>query len=369
MKKKTVLIVPDSFKGSLSGKEVADAIASGFQADKFEVITLPVSDGGDGALDVLKSPLILNEKQLTTHNAYGITQETKYLYDNSGTAYIAVSGSSGIHNLKGPILNPLVASTYGTGEIIDYIIKSGINTINLFLGGSATIDGGTGLMAALGALFFDENGIVESHTTNPLVRYNNVKPDQAVSRLKNITINLITDVDNPITGELGAARIYGPQKGAGSNEIEIIERKMLLWVKFLEVVSGKKLNQIAGMGAAGGIGLPLMAFSNTNICKGASWFIDKLNINALIDRADVVITGEGSIDEQTFMGKIPGEIVRIASNKNKITIGVCGKYSKNITGFDMLFSIMDMFDVSEEYAIANAKALLTKMAELIARKI
>ena len=369
MKKRTILIVPDSFKGSLSGKDVADAIASGFQADKFEVITLPVSDGGDGALDVLKNTLKLKEKRIKTHNAYGITQDTEYLYDDSGAAYVAVSASSGIHNLKNTILNPLIASTYGTGEVFNYIIESGVNTINLFLGGSATIDGGTGLLAALGALFFDDNKIIESHKTNPLIKYNSVKPARAVNRLKNIRINLITDVDNPVTGKLGAARIYGPQKGAGNEDVDIIERKMVLWVKFLEEVSGKKLNHIAGMGAAGGIGLPLMAFSNANICKGADWFVDKLNINELIERADVVITGEGSIDKQTSMGKIPGEIAKIANNKNKIIIGVCGKSSKSITGFDMLFSLMDEFDVSEKYAMANTKALLTKLAGSIARKI
>jgi len=369
MEKKKVLIVPDSFKGSLSGKEVADTIATGFPDNKFDVTAIPVSDGGDGALDVLKASLKLKEKRITVHNAYGITIETEYLYDNSGSAYIAVSGSSGIQELGNTILNPLIASTYGTGEVIDYVIESGISRINLFLGGSATVDGGTGMLAALGSIFFDGDMILDSYRTNPLVSYSKVKVDRAINRLRNIRFNLITDVDNPATGEYGAANVYGPQKGAGIEEVKTIENKMLLWVKLLEEISVRNLNQIPGMGAAGAIGLPLMAFSNTNIYKGASWFINKLNIVELVARADVVITGEGSIDKQTLMGKIPGEIAKIAGDKNKTVIGVCGKSSGNIAGFDMIYSIMDEFEVSEKYAITHAKNLLAEIARSIALKI
>jgi glycerate kinase len=369
MKKRRVLIVPDSFKGSLSAKEVVDTIAAEFPEDKFDVTAFPVSDGGDGALDVLKNSLRLNEKRITVHNAYGITKDTEYLYDSSGVAYITVSESSGIQGFDNAVLNPLIASTYGTGEVIDHALESDISTINLFLGGSATVDGGTGMLAALGSSFFNGVMKIDSCKTNPLVNYNKVKIDKAIGRLKNININLITDVDNPATGEYGAARVYGPQKGAGKEDIKTIESKMVLWVKLLEEISVKNLNHIPGMGAAGGIGLPLMAFSNTNIYKGASWFISKLNIVELVARADVVITGEGSIDNQTLMGKIPGEIAKLAGNKNKIVIGVCGKSSGNITGFDMLYSLKDIFDVSEKYAITNAKKLLANMAGSIASNI
>ncbi len=369
MKKKRVLIVPDSFKGSLSAKEVADTIAAEFPYDKFDVTAIPVSDGGDGVLDVLKNSFRLNEKRITAHNAYGITKDTEYLYDNSGVAYIAVSGPSGIQGFDNAVLNPLIASTYGTGEVIDHALESGISTINLFLGGSATIDGGTGMLAALGSIFFDGVMKIDSCKTNPLISYSKVKIDKAINRLKNININLITDVDNPATGEYGAARVYGPQKGAGNEDIKTIESKMVLWVNLLEEISVKSLNHIPGMGAAGGIGLPLMAFSNTNIYKGANWFISKLNIVELVARADVVITGEGSIDKQTLMGKIPGEITRLSGDKNKKVIGVCGKSSGNIAGFDMIYSIMDELDVSEKYAITNAKELLTNMAGSIASNI
>ncbi len=369
MKKRTVLIVPDSFKGSLSAKEIADTIAAEFPVDEFDVTAIPVSDGGDGALDVLKTSFKHKEKRLTVHNAYGITKETEYLFDNSGAAYIAVSGSSGIQNLDKSLLNPLIASTYGTGEVIDHAIKSGFSTINLLLGGSATIDGGTGLLAALGALFFNGDKEIDSCRTNPLVSYNKVNIDPAINRLKDIRINLITDVNNPATGEDGAAMVYAPQKGAGTEEVKIIESKMLLWVKLLEEISDKSLNQTPGLGAAGGTGLPLMAFSNTNIHKGAEWFINKLKIVELIDNADIVITGEGSIDKQTSMGKIPGEIARLAVGKKKMVIGICGKSSGDIVGFDMIYSIEDEFGVSEKYAVTNTKKLLTKMARSIAHRI
>ena len=369
MKKKKVLIVPDSFKGSLSAKDVADAITSGFSDDKFETKTLPVSDGGDGAIDVLLASGGFKKRKLTAHNAYGIIKDTDYLLDSSGGAFIAVSDSSGIQNLDGIVLNPLNASTFGTGEVINHVINSGVNTVNLLLGGSATIDGGTGMFAALGASFYEVGKQIISYKTNPLVRYDRVEMAGAAKHLKNIRVNIITDVDNLIIGEFGATRIYGMQKGAGIEEVKIIESKMLQWVEFLEKSTNKKLKLISGMGAAGGIGLPLIAFSNTKIFKGAEWFIDKLNIKELIDWSDIVITGEGKIDEQTTMGKIPGEIAKITGDNGKPVIGVCGKLARKIEGFDMLFSLMDEFNISERYAITNAKKLLAKIAIEIARKL
>ncbi len=369
MKKKKVLIVPDSFKGSLSAKEVADSIASAFPNNKFEAITLPVSDGGDGVIDVLLANKGFEKKGLKIFNANGIIKETEYLIDKRGAVYIAVSGASGIQDLNKATLNPLKASTFGTGEVMNYVIDSGIKVINLFLGGSATIDGGTGMVAALGTSFYEGDNKITPYDTNPLIRYDSLNIDTLAERMKGISTNLISDVDNPITGEFGAARIYGPQKGADSEKVEMIESRMLRWVEFLEKRFGKELKHLPGMGAAGGIGLPIMASSDCKIFQGAEWFIEKLNIRELIDRADVVITGEGSIDRQTSMGKIPGEIAGIAANKGKVVIGVCGKSDGKAENFDQVYSLINQFNVSEKYAMTNTKELLIEMAKSIASKI
>ena len=369
MGKKKVLVVPDSFKGSLSAIEVAEIITDGLSIDKFEIQTLPVSDGGDGALEVLSTFKQFEKKKLKVYNAYGNVIETEYLIDDLGSAFIAISGASGIHNLGETVLDPFIASTYGTGQVIDFVIRSGINEINLFLGGSATIDGGTGMLAALGVLFYDGDEEISSNKTNPLVRYDSVRLGGVTVLLKSIKINLITDVNNVITGEFGAANVFGPQKGAGIEEVEIIENKMIKWIKILEETSHRELMLLPGLGAAGGVGLPLMAFSNANIYDGAEWFINSLNIKKLIDWADVVITGEGSIDEQTLMGKIPGIIASLAGEKGKPVIGVCGNLSGKIKGFDMLFSLIEEFNVTEEYAMVHAKELLEKMVRVIACKI
>lgn len=369
MRKKKVLIVPDSFKGSLSSKEVAEIIASAFSDDKFDILAVPVSDGGDGAIDVLMANKKLIKKRLKTFNAYGIIKETEYLIDNKGEAYVAVSGASGIQFSNKTTLNPLNASTYGTGQVIDNIINSGTKVINFLLGGSATIDGGTGMLAALGAIFYKEGKPITPYRTNPLVRYDRVNADMAIKKIESIKINIITDVDNLITGESGAAVVYGPQKGASTEQVKAIENKMIQWVNFLESKSNKNLKLLHGMGAAGGIALPLMAFSNCNILQGAAWFIDNLNIKELIGWSDIIITGEGSIDRQTSMGKIPGEIAKIAIDKGKVVIGVCGRLNGKAEDFDTIYSLTDKFNVSVKYAMTNAKELLGKIARSIADKI
>ena len=368
IKKIKVLVVPDSFKGSLSAKEAADCISKGFGDERFEVVTMPVSDGGDGALDVVAFSGNRKKQHLKVYNALGVTVDTEYITGANGEAYVAVSGASGIGSLDRSKLNPFAASSYGTGQVIDYLLKKGVSMINLFLGGSATVDGGTGLMAALGAQFFKGNKKIVPFETNPLVEYDTVNLSAARDRLRDTGINVIADVDNVIMGDSGAVKVFGPQKGASEEDMPVLENRMMCWVELLEKESGRELEQIAGLGAAGGIALPLTAFADAVVYNGAQWFVKTLGIEKLIEQADLIVTGEGSIDVQTSMGKIPGVIANLAKKQGKKVIGLCGKLGGKPENFDEVYSILDHFNVDEEYALANAKTLLEKLSVIVAEK-
>lgn len=369
IKKRKVLIVPDSFKGSLSAKEAADCISKGFSNDRFEVKVMPVSDGGDGALEVVAFSRKLKSHDLIVYNAYGVPVNTEYLTGSNGEAYVAVSGASGIGSLDRTVLDPFAASSYGTGQVIDSVLKARASGINLFLGGSATVDGGTGLSAALGAEFFKRNKKIIPFATNPLTEFDTVDISVLRTRLRDIRINVIADVDNVITGETGAVNVFGPQKGASKDDLPVLENKMIRWVDLLEKESGRKLKQIAGLGAAGGMALPLTAFADAVVYNGAQWFVKILGIEKLIERADLIVTGEGSMDVQTSMGKIPGVIADLAKKHRKKVVGLCGKQQGNPDNFDEVYSILGEFKVDEEYALDNAKALLEELAVIVGEKM
>ena len=368
---KKVLIAADSFKGSLTSHEVVHIIAGVLKKYGMHVLAVPVTDGGDGVLDVLRLTSDLKYAETEVIDATGEMIKAGYLIDENMTGYLSVSSASGIQDIDRRRLDPFKASTYGTGQILEKMISSGIKNVKFFLGGSATVDGGTGILSALGAEFYDKSGsLIDAAVENPLIRFKNMIPDKALTKLKELNVELIVDVDNEITGEAGAVKVFGPQKGVNENSVELFCEKMNAWVDMLEQISGKKLTSVNGLGAAGGAGLPLFSFSDCKVVNGAEWFYDFLDLGELISGVDIVITGEGSIDRQTFMGKIPGLIATKAKAAGKTVIGICGKTDGTVSGrFDELIAIISEFNVTEEYSQRHASGLLRKAAELIADQL
>jgi glycerate kinase len=361
MHPKKILLVPDSFKGCLTAIEAGHALCQGLQNFNYRLKCMPISDGGDGATDVINAHLNLEKIEVYVHNAYGAPIAANYL-KHEKTAYAEVAEASGFRTIDKDNLDPLLASSYGTGEILLDAIASGCTTIYLFLGGSVTVDGGSGLAKALGLeLVNDEDQTIDA-SGNPLMKLASLKTGQMHESLCGVRIYLITDVQNPAIGAEGAARVFGPQKGATESMIELLDKRMTKWGMALEKISGKTLLTASGMGAAGGIGLPLMAFGDTQVENGAEWFIQLLEIEQWIQWADHVIVAEGCIDEQSFMGKITGRLLSLARMHKKKVTGICGITKGDVADrFDQLWSLVDDLGVEAEFACQNSARLLSSL--------
>ncbi|WP_289055539.1 glycerate kinase [Carboxylicivirga marina] len=329
-----VLIAPDSFKGTLSAAEVSQIVSTCLSANPFfNIKTMPLADGGEGSLELIQNRLNVERVNLTCYNPCGELVEGFYLIQK-GIAYIEVANVSGITLVKSDKQLPLRLNSYGTGQLVKHAIKQGCKNIHLFLGGSATVDGGAGIIRALtSGSFAEKNWLLDEYSFN-LQHFANL--------VKDINFKIITDVDNVLLGPNGAARIFGPQKGADSTSVDKLELAMSKVVKELSELVGTNLNTITGLGAAGGMALPIVAFSSKwKIESGSDYFNSLLNFNDAIEWADVVITGEGCIDEQTLMGKGAGSLALMAHNAGKKVIGIAGFVKKHPECFDVIFSSTD----------------------------
>jgi len=371
-----ILIAPDSFKHSLSSLEAADSISTGIQKILEEVVIClsPVADGGEGTVQALIDATdgILEKTRVHDPLMRMITASYGILGDGK-TAVIEMASASGIELLKPEERDPLKTTTYGTGELIRHALDNECSRIILGIGGSATIDGGAGLLAALGALFLDQNdeaflpcggNLDQTHTLN----FEAIDP-----RLKDIRIRIGTDVDNPLTGEKGAAAVYGPQKGAGPQEVKKLEQNLSSYADLLETYTGKHFHSMPGAGAAGGLAISLLAFANAQIESGFTLIAKETGLEDKIKEADVVITGEGKIDEQTAYGKTAFGVAQLAKKYNKPVIAVAGTlgdgsealYEK---GFDLILPVTEG-PTDLETAIKKAPKLLENTGMRIARII
>lgn len=235
-------------------------------------------------------------------------------------------------------------------------------------GGSATVDGGTGMMAALGVRFKDQCNALIPPGVNPLINFKSVCFDGLNDRVRHVPITLVTDVTNPLLGENGAAYIFGPQKGADAASVERLEKSMQIWNKVLIDETGLDHSMHAGAGAAGGLGLPLLTLGQVRIIQGFEWFSTLLDLTRWVKWADIVITGEGKIDNQTVMGKGPGEIAKLAKKFDKKVYAIGGVVSQSHPFFDRTYALV-RGAVTEEVAMANASILLQELAIEIGRKL
>jgi glycerate kinase len=362
-----ILIAPNSMKGSISAFDFADVAGEAFTncSPEFDVKKVPVADGGDFTGEVLRRALNAKQKEITVSDPLG--RNIRACYGISGkTAIIEMADASGIKLLSGDEPDPLKTSTFGTGQLISDAINSGCTEILLGIGGSATIDGGSGMIEALGFSFTDSEGFPVKGNGGNLIKIERIeKPEQ----LSGVSFKIICDVDNPLTGKHGAAEVFGPQKGASPEMVSLLDRGLGHWAEILESECGKSLSGLKGAGAAGGIALPLIAYFNAEITPGARFILSVLNFEEYVKWADLVVTGEGKIDFQTLNDKAPKVVADIANKYHKPVIAIGGSVHKEASGaFNGMFSIMNESMTLDE-AVTNVRELIydyfSEMARLL----
>ncbi len=340
-----IIIAPNSFKGSLDAFEVAKAIEKGLQKSMLEADCrlFPIADGGDHTLEVFVNWLGGEVKSTEVRDPLGrpVVAEWAMLTDGK-TAVIEMAKASGLSLLESGELNPLKTNTYGTGQLIAAAVESGAGKIILGLGGSATVDGGTGILQALGAKFYDEKGNLIGQETNALLDIIDIDTSGIPKTTWETEFLILCDVENPLLGPHGAAQIFGPQKGADPHAVKLLEKAMERYSNLITKKTGKELADLPGLGAAGGIAMPLKAFFNTNLVSGVDFILKSMGFEEEIRSADWLITAEGKADRQTLEGKGPFGVARSAKIANVPTILLTGE-AKDIEelnkGFTAVFPI------------------------------
>lgn len=366
---KKIIIIPDSFKGSLSSLEVCNAIEEGilkvFKDAKIKKI--PVADGGEGTVDSVIYAAGGKIKKIKVRNPLGETIESKYGLIDNNKAVIEMAEASGLTLIKEK--NPLKLSTYGTGELIKDAVENGIKEILIGIGGSATNDCGIGMANALGYGFLDKNGNELEAIAENMIKIAKIDDSNVYKKIFDVKINVACDVKNPLYGKDGATAIYGAQKGVTKESFDILDEGLKNVAKLVKEKFNKEIDYIEGSGAAGGLGGGLIAFCNAELKSGIDAVLDIIDFEKEIKDVSLIITGEGAIDGQTKKGKVPVGIARRA--RNIPVIAIVGDIRDGAEAvYDMgIVSIMPALKraMSLEDAMANSKSLITDAAERACR--
>ena len=364
------VIAIDSFKGSLTsieaGKAVADGIQELFPLCQIELI--PIADGGEGMLAVMLSTIGGNLQHLTAHNPCMESIQTSYGISADGsTAFIEMASISGLPLIREEQQNPMKTTTYGTGELIRDALEKGCTRFIIGIGGSATNDAGIGMLQALGFEFLDTSHRPLDFGGEILEKIVSINTRNVHPKAKNAHFIVACDVQNPFYGPNGAAAIYARQKGADDTMIEELDRGMQAFAQVILRETGKDISMTPGSGAAGGMGGGMLAFLNAELRSGADLLLDLSHFDFQIEGADLIITGEGRMDRQSLMGKIPGKILEAGKRKGIPVIAFSGSIAdKEIlesAGFKGLFATKpDSMPLEEamkpDIAIQNIKSAL-----------
>lgn len=351
-----ILIAPNSMKGSLSAFDFSDTVEQAFLScsERFATMKLPVADGGDFTGEVLKRALNAETVETQVSGPLGDVTQSKY-HVVGKTAILEMADASGMKLVETHRLNPVIASSFGTGQLIAHAVENGCTEIFLAIGGSATVDGGMGMMEALGFRFFDGEGVLLSGNGGNLERIKSIKTP---SKKWHVSFKIICDVDNVLLGKQGAAAVFGPQKGASPEMVVQLEKGLENWASIVQNETKKDVKNKQGSGAAGGISVPLLSFFDAAIVPGAEFVLSQLDFEKHLEWADLVITGEGKIDAQTANNKAPYVVARLAKKYGKPVFAFAGVVDKSEhRTFDGVFSIANGIG-NTDYAIKNAKSLL-----------
>jgi len=338
-----VLISPNAFKGTISAQKAGEIIAEliKFNFENAKVKIAPIADGGDGTCQLLSKALKLEEVECWSLNAHGQPLVATFgIERHASKAYLDVSTASGLGSLGKEKLFPRIASTYGTGLLIQKAIELGANEIILGLGGSATIDLGIGILSALGIEFLDENGrSLTFFSPNYLQR---IKHIQRTTKIPKIKITCLCDVKNQLFGENGAVPVFGPQKGLKEEEFNDYESLLKSLIQTLYGKSTIEFEDQLGFGAAGGIAAGLNSFFPIEVKIGSPYFFEQIDLKSKIDWADLVITGEGRYDSQSSEGKAAYELLGLSKNRNKKIALVSSGNDGLKDGFDLVITLPNL---------------------------
>lgn len=370
-----IVIAPDSFKGSISAKEACDAIESGIKrvSNNVDIVKIPMADGGEGTVQSLvdcKKGKLIYKKVL---DPLGNPMEASLGFIDNNTAVIEMASASGLPLVQMDKRNPLITTTYGTGELIKHGLDLGARKFIIGIGGSATVDGGVGMLQALGIKFLDERGFEIGFGGGSLGKIHSIDMTSIDSRINESEFLIACDVDNPLLGKEGSARIFGPQKGATKEMVEILEENLRNFSQLTQSFLDKDYSKYPGAGAAGGLGFGFISFLKSRLVRGIDIIIEETNLENYIKTSSLVITGEGQIDSQSLHGKTPIGIANVAKKYNVPTIVLAGTIDKNIDriykeGVTSVFSILKA-PVTLEYAVENTFSLLSDISERVFRTI
>ena len=368
-----VVVAPDKFKGSLTAREVADRVAAGINAVEpgLVVVRVPVADGGDGTVDAA----LAAGYELVPVRATGPTREpvdTPYAV-RDGVAVVEMADVSGLRLLPPDRLAPLTATSYGTGEVVRAALDQGCRSVVLGIGGSASTDGGAGMLEALGVRLFDA-------ADNPLPRGGGALADLRRVDLTGLhpavadtRIVVACDVDNPLLGPHGAAAVYGPQKGASPDDVPNLDAALAHWADFVDAATGRSgVRDRAGAGAAGGVGYAAMAVLGADLEPGIGLILDLVRFADHLPGASLVITGEGSLDEQTLHGKAPAGVASAAAKAGVPVVTVSGRLALDreqlrAAGIEAAYALTDI-EPDVQRCQAEAGPLLERLATNLARE-
>ncbi|HHW03071.1 MAG TPA: glycerate kinase [Thermoanaerobacterales bacterium] len=394
-----IVIAPDSFKGSLTALQAAEAVERGIKKalkEKREeiknitesptlnggvpesdfifdvkIVKIPMADGGEGTVEALITALGGNTIVTRALDPLGREIDSFFGILPDGTAIIEMAAASGLNLVKPEERNPLKTTTYGTGQLIKAALDKGCRKIIIGIGGSATNDGGAGMAQALGVRFLDKKGNEIGFGGGELARIEQIDISDLDSRVKKTQFTIASDVKNVLCGPDGASAVYGPQKGATPEMVKILDRNVGHLAEVIKRDLGKDISQIPGSGAAGGLGAALMAFLNADMKPGIDIIMDLADFPEKVKSADLVITGEGSTDFQTMFGKVPFGVAQVAKKYGKPVICISGSLGKGYeklydAGITALFSIINRPMTLEE-AMERGGELLEQISQNVFR--
>ncbi len=366
-----IVVAPDKFAGTLTADQAARAIEAGLLRARpdAEVVRVPVGDGGAGTL----AAVLAAGFQRVPVTATGPTGEPveAAIAVRGEDAFVEMAEASGLARLPGGVFDPLHASTYGTGELIRAALDRGARRLVLGTGGSATTDGGTGMASALGVRFLDAGGEILPPGGAALLRLAGIDAEGLDPRLDEVEVTLASDVDNPLVGPDGAAAVYGPQKGAGPDEVLLLDSALRRYARVLATDRGQDLATTPGAGAAGGLGAGAIAFLGASVRPGIDLVLDLVGFGDALAGAGLVVTGEGKLDAQSLRGKAPLGVARAANAEGVPVVALAGlvevaRRELRAAGFEEAHALTEL-EPDEERCRAEACPLLERLAERVGR--
>ncbi|EOX3446045.1 glycerate kinase [Vibrio paracholerae] len=369
-----VVIAPDSFKESLTAKQACDSIQSGLARvwHDAKFVAIPVADGGEGTVQSLVDATQGRLVEVKVMGPQGKRVEAFYgmLGDNQ-TAVIEMAAASGLHHVPLVQRDPKLTTSFGTGELIRHALDQGVTKLIIGLGGSATNDGGVGMLAALGARFTNADGEPIQLTGGGLRELTHIDLQDFDPRLQHCDILVACDVNNPLCGDKGASAVFGPQKGATPEDVQLLDDALLQFGLLTAKVTGKMVLESAGAGAAGGMGAALLAYTQARLRPGIEIVLETVQLAHQVSDADLVITGEGRIDSQTVHGKTPMGVAKVAKRFDVPVLALCGCTGDNYQavyqcGIDAVFAAVPRA-MSLEDALKESDFNLADLAENVAR--